>query len=147
MLHGTGKAQLQIQQRGQGPGPLADLTDQFHNVPVLQRQRKAAAQPGGGGEGIDQPQQLVVALIQHGGPGVEPGILFPGALRSQLGCRQVEIAQCTPHLSGNGREEGGQIGLLRLHETLLSGAEGVLNSMCGRSRVQSRKTLPFSPTA
>ena len=60
MLHGTGKAQLQIQQRGQGPGPLADLTDQFHNVPVLQRQRKAAAQPGGGGEVIDQPQGVLL---------------------------------------------------------------------------------------
>ena len=116
LVRGADKPELQAQQCRGALRLNAQLPDGVHDVPVLEGQGLAAAQVlGCRGQIVHQPQQLVVALVQQGRPGVQLRVLLPLGGRHQLRRRQAQVAQGAPQLGGDIGKQKRLLALVLFH--------------------------------
>ena len=139
LVRGADKPELQAQQCRGALRLSAQLPDGVHDVPVLEGQGLAAAQVlGCRGQIVHQPQQLVVALVQQGRPGVQLRVLLP------LGGRAP--SETPPGAGCSGRPADGRrywqtkapAGARPVPWRLLSRAGGAMGVACAGGQAQNR---------
>ena len=146
-LHAAHEPQRQLQLGGQRLCPAADLAHQLHQIRVLQGESALLAQQGRVREVVGQAQQLIIALIQQRGLGIQRRVLLPLPGRSQLGRRQVHGAEGIAQLGGQIGKQQGKIFKIRLHGVSFPMPQAPNGSICTAGPVKPRKTLAALPQA